>query len=222
MAAIKPSDFDDRKAKEKMLEMMEFVNGRSGGSAQIMAVTKGFPKEAAVAACQTGITLLGENYAQELIKKHEALPGLEVEWHMIGSLQRNKVRKLSEIVSVWQTVDRVSLLSEIAKYHPSAKVLIQINPLQIPNKAGCSIPEAEILLEQGAEMGLFVKGVMAVGMQGNLEETSKIFREAVDFAERFELPERSIGMTEDLEVAIDCGSTLLRIGRALFGDRPNK
>ena len=129
MAAIKPSDFDDRKAKEKMLEMMEFVNGRSGGSAQIMAVTKGFPKEAAVAAYQTGITLLGENYAQELIKKHEALPGLEVEWHMIGSLQRNKVRKLSEIVSVWQTVDRVSLLSEIAKYHPSAKVLIQINPL---------------------------------------------------------------------------------------------
>lgn len=222
MAAIKPSDFDDRKAKEKMLEMMEFVNGRSGGSAQIMAVTKGFPKEAAVAAYQTGITLLGENYAQELIKKHEALPGLEVEWHMIGSLQRNKVRKLSEIVSVWQTVDRVSLLSEIAKYHPSAKVLIQINPLQIPNKAGCSIPEAEILLEQGAEMGLFVKGVMAVGMQGNLEETSKIFREAVDFAERFELPERSIGMTEDLEVAIDCGSTLLRVGRALFGDRPNK
>tara|TARA_B100000287_G_scaffold426280_1_gene473919 strand:+ start:332 stop:1000 length:669 start_codon:yes stop_codon:yes gene_type:complete len=222
VAAIKPSDFDDRKAKEKMLEMMEFVNGRSGGSAQIMAVTKGFPKEAAVAAYQTGITLLGENYAQELIKKHEALPGLEVEWHMIGSLQRNKVRKLSEIVSVWQTVDRVSLLSEIAKYHPSAKVLIQINPLQIPNKAGCSIPEAEILLEQGAEMGLFIKGVMAVGMQGNLEETSKIFREAVDFAERFELPERSIGMTEDLEVAIDCGSTLLRIGRALFGDRPNK
>ncbi len=222
MAAIKPSDFDDRKAKEKMLEMMEFVNGRSGGSAQIMAVTKGFPKEAAVAAYQTGITLLGENYAQELIKKHEALPGLEVEWHMIGSLQRNKVRKLSEIVSVWQTVDRVSLLSEIAKYHPSAKVLIQINPLQIPNKAGCSIPEAEMLLEQGAEMGLFIKGVMAVGMQGNLEETSKIFREAVDFAERFELPERSIGMTEDLEVAIDCGSTLLRIGRALFGDRPNK
>ena len=222
MAAIKPSDFDDRKAKEKMLEMMEFVNGRSGGSAQIMAVTKGFPKEAAVAACQTGITLLGENYAQELIKKHEALPGLEVEWHMIGSLQRNKVRKLSEIVSVWQTVDRVSLLSEIAKYHPSAKVLIQINPLQIPNKAGCSIPEAEVLLEQGAEMGLFIKGVMAVGMQGNLEETSKIFREAVDFAERFELPERSIGMTEDLEVAIDYGSTLLRIGRALFGDRPNK
>lgn len=222
MVAIKPSDFDDRKAKEKMLEMMEFVNGRSGGSAQIMAVTKGFPKEAAVAAYQTGITLLGENYAQELIKKHEALPGLEVEWHMIGSLQRNKVRKLSEIVSVWQTVDRVSLLSEIAKYDPSAKVLIQINPLQIPNKAGCSIPEAEILLEQGAEMGLFIKGVMAVGMQGNLEETSKIFREAVDFAERFELPERSIGMTEDLEVAIDCGSTLLRIGRALFGDRPNK
>ena len=222
MAAIKPSDFDDRKAKEKMLEMMEFVNGRSGGSAQIMAVTKGFPKEAAVAAYQTGITLLGENYAQELIKKHEALPGLGVEWHMIGSLQRNKVRKLSEIVSVWQTVDRVSLLSEIAKYHPSAKVLIQINPLQIPNKAGCSVPEAEILLEQGAEMGLFIKGVMAVGMQGNLEETSKIFREAVDFAERFELPERSIGMTEDLEVAIDCGSTLLRIGRALFGDRPNK
>ena len=222
MAAIKPSDFDDRKAKEKMLEMMEFVNGRSGGSAQIMAVTKGFPKEAAVAAYQTGITLLGENYAQELIKKHEALPGLEGEWHMIGSLQRNKVRKLSEIVSVWQTVDRVSLLSEIAKYDPSAKVLIQINPLQIPNKAGCSIPEAEILLEQGAEMGLFIKGVMAVGMQGNLEETSKIFREAVDFAERFELPERSIGMTEDLEVAIDCGSTLLRIGRALFGDRPNK
>ncbi|CAI8378626.1 MAG: Uncharacterised protein [Acidimicrobiales bacterium AG-410-I20] len=214
-------DFDKQKAREKILELMQLVHRRSDGSTQIMAVTKGFPKEAAIVAYETGITLLGENYAQELIDKHSALDGLEIEWHMIGALQRNKVRKLTGIVSVWQTIDRLSLLKEIAKHHPSAKVLIQVNPMQIPNKSGCSMAEAETLLGQGLEMGLSVEGVMAVGMQGNLEETAKIFKEAVEFAERFDLPQRSIGMTEDLEVAIDHGSTLVRIGRALFGDRPN-
>jgi len=219
---MKTQDFDERKARERILELTEFVEKRSNGSAQILAVTKGFRKEAVVAAYETGITLFGENYAQELIEKHNALNDLALEWHMIGSLQRNKVRKLAEIVSVWQTVDRISLLREIAKHDASAKILIQVNPLQIPNKAGCSIAEAEVLLEQGSEMGLLVEGVMAVGMQGNLKETSNIFKQAVDFAEKFDLPKRSIGMTEDLEVAIDHGSTLLRIGRALFGERPNK
>ena len=219
---MKDQDFNEQKARERTLELTEFVEKRSNGSTRILAVTKGFPKEAVAAAYGTGITLFGENYAQELIEKHNTLNDLDLEWHMIGSVQRNKVRKLTQIVSVWQTVDRISLLREIAKHDASAKILIQINPLQIPNKAGCSIAEAEVLLEQGSEMGLLVEGVMAVGMQGNLEETSKIFREAVDFAERFELPERSIGMTEDLEVAIDYGSTLLRIGRALFCDRPDK
>ncbi len=219
---MKDQDFNEQKARERILELTEFVEKRSNGSTRILAVTKGFPKEAVAAAYGTGITLFGENYAQELIEKHNTLNDLDLEWHMIGSVQRNKVRKLTQIVSVWQTVDRISLLREIAKHDASAKILIQINPLQIPNKAGCSIAEAEVLLEQGSEMGLLVEGVMAVGMQGNLKETSNIFKEAVDFAEKFDLSERSIGMTEDLEVAIDHGSTLLRIGRALFGERPNK
>ena len=113
---MKIQDFDEQKARERILELTEFVENRSNGSTQILAVTKGFQKEAVVAAYETGITLFGENYAQELIEKHRALNDLALEWHMIGSLQRNKVRKLAEIVSVWQTVDRISLLREIAKH----------------------------------------------------------------------------------------------------------
>ena len=216
------SESNKEEIKERILKVSDYVTSRSLGRTKIIAVTKSFPKEAVVVAKEAGLQAVGENYAQELSTKHSALEDLEVEWHMIGAVQRNKIRKLSGMVSLWQSVDRLEILEEIRKRDLFAKVLIQINPLGETGKGGCSLREAAHLIEHGLEIGLAVEGVMAVGVQGDLRKTSEIFAKVVLLAEQFNLQERSIGMSEDINVAIEHGSTMVRIGRALFGDRPLK
>ena len=216
------SEMNKKEVKEKIHEVSEYVNDRSMGRTKIIAVTKSLDKEAIVIAKEAGVQAVGENYAQELIQKHQALEDPEIEWHMIGAVQRNKVRKLSGILSLWQSVDRIEVLEEIKKHDPSGKVLIQINPLEETGKGGCSFHEAGNLIERGLEMGLSVVGVMAVGVQGDLRKTSDIFNKVRALTDEFGLPERSIGMSDDIDVAIDHGSTMLRIGRMLFGERAPK
>lgn len=216
------SELNEEEVKEKILEVSDYVTSRSMGRTKIIAVTKSLPVEAVVAAKEAGLHAVGENYAQELISKHGDLEDLKVEWHMIGEVQRNKVRKLSGLVSLWHSVDRLEVLEEIRKRDPLAKVLIQINPLEESGKGGSSLEDAAQLIEHGLEIGLAVEGVMAVGVQGDLRKTSEIFNQVAFLTEEFNLPQRSIGMSEDIDVAIDHGSTMLRIGRALFGDRPPK
>ena len=99
---------------------------------------------------------------------------------MIGAVQRNKIRKLSGILSLWQSVDRIEVLEEIKKRDPAGKVLIQINPLGETGKGGCSFHEARGLIEHGLEIGLSVEGVMAVGVQGDLGKTSDIFSAEIE------------------------------------------
>jgi len=216
------SELNKEEIKEKIREVSDYVKSRSMGRTKIIAVTKSLDKEAIVIAKEAGIQAVGENYAQELIEKHQTLGDLEIEWHMIGAVQRNKIRKLSGILSLWQSVDRIEVLEEIKKRDPAGKVLIQINPLGETGKGGCSFHEARGLIEHGLEIGLSVEGVMAVGVQGDLGKTSDIFSKVEALTDEFGLPERSIGMSDDIEVAIDHGSTMLRIGRALFGERTPK
>ena len=216
------SELNKEEVKEKIREVSNYVEKRSMGRTKIIAVTKSFDKEVIAIAREAGIQAVGENYAQELIEKHRALGDPEIEWHMIGAIQRNKIRKLSGILSLWQSVDRIEVLEEIKKRDPAGKVLIQINPLGEVGKGGCSFQEARSLIEHGLEIGLSVEGVMAVGVQGDLGKTSEIFDKVGALTDEFGLPERSIGMSDDIEVAIDHGSTMLRIGRALFGERTPK
>ncbi len=215
-------EMNKKEIQEKIHEVSDYVKSRSMGRTKIIAVTKSLDKEAVVIAKEAGIQAVGENYAQELIEKHRTLGDLEVEWHMIGAVQRNKIRKLSGILSFWQSVDRIEVLEEIKKRDPAAKVLIQINPLGEIGKGGCSFHDAGRLIEHGLEIGLSVEGIMAVGVQGDLGKTSDIFSKVEALTEEFGLPERSIGMSDDIELAIDHGSTMLRIGRALFGERAPK
>ena len=123
------SELNKEEVKEKIYQVSDHVKKRSMGRTKIIAVTKSFDKEAIVVAKEAGIQAVGENYAQELIEKHEILGDLEIEWHMIGAVQRNKIRKLSGMLSLWQSVDRIEVLEEIKKRDPAGKVLIQINPL---------------------------------------------------------------------------------------------
>tara|TARA_Y100000310_G_C20589994_1_gene767483 strand:+ start:539 stop:1204 length:666 start_codon:yes stop_codon:yes gene_type:complete len=196
---------------------------RSSGRTRLLPVTKAFPIVAVEAVRRAGLREVGENYAQELLAKHGdpvgGGPG-DMAWHLVGRLQRNKVRRLAGIVALWQTIDRVELLDEVARRDPTAKVLVQVDAVGRPGRGGCSPGEVEGLVAHGTDLGLEVRGLMTVGAPGEVDATRDVFTTVADLAESLGLPEVSMGMTDDFEIAIDCGSTLVRVGRALFGDRP--
>ncbi len=189
---------------------------------RIVAVTKGFGVDAPRAALAAGLTMIGENYAQELIAKHAELTPEEqarIEWHFLGRLQRNKVRSLASIVSVWQSVDRSELIDEIARRAPGARVMIQLNLSNEPQKGGAPLGECGSLVEQARAVGLDVVGLMGVGTVGDPVESAEAFSRLVGLASELGIAESSIGMSDDLEEAVAAGSTMVRVGTALFGAR---
>ena len=192
----------------------------------LLAVTKGFGPEVALAAARAGLVDLGENYAQELAAKAPVLASElgddhPVRWHFIGRLQRNKVRTIAGDVHLWQTVDRLDLGLEIAKRAPGARVLVQVNVSDEPQKGGCEPAGTAALVVQLVDAGLAVQGLMTVGRTGSPDHAGAGFRTLGDLADRLDLPVRSMGMSGDLEVAVAAGSTMVRVGAALFGPRPS-
>jgi pyridoxal phosphate enzyme (YggS family) len=196
--------------------------GRDPESVGLVAVTKGQPVAVARAAVEAGLVDLGENYAQELEAKAVGVADAvgEVRWHFIGQLQRNKVRHVAHLVSVWQSVDRLRLGEEIARHQPGAGVLVQVNLTEDPNRGGTRPGLAAGLVDGLRDLGLDVRGLMAVAPMGDEPTVREGFRIVVDLADRLALPERSIGMSDDFELAVQEGSTMVRIGSALFGPRP--
>lgn len=199
------------------------VRGRieaAGGDAEVkvLAVTKGFGAEAIEAAVAAGLGAVGENYAQELEAKRSAsLP--PVEWHFIGRLQRNKVRRVAHLVDVWQSIDRIELGREIAKRAPNARVFVQVNFAGELQKGGVSPSATAELVEALRSLGLAVEGLMTVGVMGDAAASARAFVQCSELADGLGLVERSMGMTADLEAAVGAGSTMVRVGTALFGPR---
>jgi pyridoxal phosphate enzyme (YggS family) len=189
---------------------------------RLVAVTKGFGPEVARAAIDAGLEDLGENYAQELVAKAGELGAAAggVRWHFLGRLQTNKVRHVAPVVTLWQSVDRPELVREIAKRAPGASILVQINLSGEAQKGGCELDEVPALVGVARDSGLDVQGFMGVGPAGPAAAAQPGFESLVSLADAFELPERSIGMSADLEVAVRCGATMVRVGRDLFGARP--
>ncbi|HEY5153663.1 MAG TPA: YggS family pyridoxal phosphate-dependent enzyme [Acidimicrobiales bacterium] len=192
------------------------------GSLTVVAVTKGFGPDAVRAAVGAGLVDVGENYAQEVVDKAASLAGLvpAPRFHFIGRLQRNKVRLLAGLVTLWQSVDRAELVTEIARRAPGAEILVQLNLSGEEQKGGCPIDDVAELVGQAIEAGLVVRGLMGVGPAGPPESARPGFRHLVALADDLALPVRSIGMSADLEVAVEEGSTMVRVGRDLFGERP--
>ena len=192
----------------------------------MIAVTKGFGAGAVEAAVAAGVTDIGENYAGELLAKRaevaEAVAARRqatVRWHFLGRVQRNKVRRLAPAVHLWQAVDRLAAGEEIARWAPGARVLVQVNVSGEPQKHGCTLDDAPPLVERLRGLGLDVVGLMAVGPTGAPEDARSAFRAVSAMADRLRLEERSMGMTDDLETAVEEGATMIRVGRALFGPR---
>jgi uncharacterized pyridoxal phosphate-containing UPF0001 family protein len=152
-----------------------------------------------------------------------APPDPPVRWHFIGRLQRNKVRAVAPIVALWQSVDRLSLGEEITRRAPGASVLVQVNATGEDGKGGCPPALVPGVVDGCRDLGLDVRGLMAVGpTTGGAAAARPAFEAVRDLAARLGLVEVSMGMTDDLEVAVACGSTMVRVGSALFGPRPPK
>lgn len=231
-----PGRFDS----DGFADRLEAVRGRIGASSgdpasvRIVAVTKGFGVDAVGAAVTAGMTDIGENYADELVAKAAALGAAAPEagagdpardgcappvWHFLGAVQRNKVARLAPVVTWWQTVSRVAEGQAIARRRAGATVLVQVDVAGLPGRGGCPPGEVPGLVGALREEDLDVAGLMAVGPPGPPEVSRPGFAQVSLLADSLDLPVRSMGMSDDLEVALAEGSTMVRLGRALFGER---
>lgn len=191
---------------------------------EITAVTKTFPPETVTAAVEAGCAAIGENYAQDLLTKREVIesfdPSVRPRVDFIGQLQSNKVRQLVGLVDRWCTVDRSSLVRELAKRAPGADVLVQVNITGEDGKGGCAPDLVADLVDRCVQSGLSVSGILAVGPTGRPpEEAASGFASVRSMVDDLDLAVCSMGMTGDLEVAVAAGSTNVRIGSAIFGQR---
>jgi hypothetical protein len=205
---------------ERLAEVRARIDAAGGGRpVDVVAVTKGFGPPAVAAAVAAGLTSLGENYAQELRAKAADAPA-GVQWHFIGAIQRNKIAPLAPLVALWQTVDRPAVADAIARHAPGARVLIQVNLAGESGRAGCSWDALDDVASAAAGVGLDVRGLMGVGPAGPAENSRPLFAKLAARAHALGLVELSMGMSADMEVAVQEGSTMVRIGTALFGPRP--
>ena len=208
--------------------LRERIRAAGGGAdVAILAVTKGFGPEIIDVAVEAGCRAIGENYAQEMIAKRDTIERHEsLAVHFIGQLQTNKVRQLAGLADVYETVDRAKLIREIAKRDPGAAVLLQVDTSAMsgvdePGKGGCPIDDLDDLADLAREQGLDLRGLMTVGPTTGGPDAARAGFVAVRAAvDRLGLEVCSMGMTGDLDVAVECGSNQVRVGTALFGSRP--
>ncbi len=197
------------------------IAAAGGRDVVVVAVTKALGPWAIEAASACGIDDIGENYAQECVAKlADAVVASRPRVHFVGRVQRNKVRMLARRVDVWQTVDRPELAREIGRRAPGASVMLQVNISGEETKGGCRRAETERLASQVAGAGLNLVGLMGVGPHGPPEEARSGFRTLRGMVDSLGLAHCSMGMTDDLEVAVAEGATMVRVGRSLFGERP--
>jgi pyridoxal phosphate enzyme (YggS family) len=214
---------DGSAVAERLARIRDRIAGAGGKDVAIVAVTKALPAEAWRIAAAVGCTAVGENYAQEVLAKAAEVPR-HLPVHFIGHIQTNKVRSIGGIVDVWQSVDRESVVREIVKRTPSdrtPRMFIQINATGEDQKSGCAPTDAATIVDFARHLGCRVEGAMTVGpTSGDPTATRQAFALLRRVADDLGLRERSMGMTNDLEIAIEEGSTMVRIGTALFGERP--
>jgi PLP dependent protein len=211
-----------------------FNNNLHGTSARLIAVSKTQPLASLEEAYKAGQRIFGENKAQEMEAKHQALPK-DIEWHMIGHLQTNKVKYLAPFVSLIHSVDSVKLLEEInkqgKKINRTISCLLQVYIAQEETKFGFDEAEIIQLTEHFPSELTHVKVVGLMGMASLTDNKEQIRQEFKSLKKLFdtvkqknshpliEMTELSMGMSADYTMAVEEGSTLVRIGTAIFGER---
>jgi len=203
--------------------------GRRADDVLLVAVTKTVDAARVRDAAALGLRTFGENRVQEAREKIPAVSG--VSWHLIGSLQRNKAKEAVRLFDVLESVDSEALADEVSRraveQERAVDVLIQVNVAREPQKHGASPEEAAAVVRRTAALpGLRLRGLMTIAPAvSDPDEVRPVFRALRELRENLQrvlgtaLPELSMGMSEDFEVAIEEGATMVRIGRAIFADR---
>lgn len=203
----------------------EEAAGRAAGSVKLVAVSKTKPSSAIREAYAAGQRDFGENYAQELAEKAVELADLaEIRWHFIGHLQSNKAKLVAPVAHLVHAVDSASVASALAKRAPKRlRVLVEVNVAGEAEKHGVAPSDVGPLLAAiDAESNLELAGFMTMPPHDEAA-TRKAFADLVALRETHggaaRLPELSMGMSDDLEIAVAAGATMVRIGTAIFGAR---
>ena len=209
--------------RENLASVRERIERAGGNPSEIaiVAVTKGFGPEICREAIDAGLKTLGENRVQEALQKMDAVAGAE--WHLIGHLQTNKVRLVAGRFALIQSVDSRRIAEALAAIDAAQAVLLEVNVARETQKTGVPLDSAAGLIDGVAEM-LDLRGLMAMGST-NTDPTPAFveLRKLRDGAQQRlgkALPILSMGMSGDFEAAVKAGSTMLRLGQALFGPRP--
>ena len=203
--------------------------GRDATSIQLVLASKTQPSEAIRAAANAGARDFGENYVQEAIAKRAELSDLtDLRWHLIGHLQTNKVKVAASAFALIHSVDSVRLAEALARAQPSPRVhaLIEVNLGGEASKTGVA-PEGVAAILDAARDKVEIDGLMTIPPPAASAEAARPFfaqlrelRDRLATQSGYALSELSMGMTDDFEVAIEEGATIVRIGRAVFGERP--
>ena len=212
------------------IERIATEQGRSPDTVRVVAVSKTFPAAAVQAAYDAGQRMFGENRVQELTEKASETPA-DCDWHLVGHLQRNKVKHALQYANWIHSLDSVRLAERIdsvaGELETRPAVLIEVNVLGEESKYGVSFEEARTLLETCLDCSNFdIVGLMTIAPYGvdysTLHRVFASLRELRDTLQAefdTELPELSMGMSNDYEAAIQEGATIIRIGSAIFGQR---
>jgi len=213
------------KAVGKIIETAEVAAGRAAGSVTLIAISKNHSSEAARRALEAGQRVFGENRVQEAVEKWPPLKAEfpDAELHLVGSLQRNKVQRALELFDAIHTIDRSKLARAVAgemdKSGRRLECFLQINTGEEPQKGGVLPMDADAFItECRDDLGLPVVGLM--GIPPRDEEASLHFALLREIAKRNGLARLSMGMSADFEEAIHFGATHVRVGTAIFGERP--
>ena len=198
------------------------------GDITLVAVSKTKSNEDIMKAYNLGIRDFGENYVQELIGKMDSLPS-DIRWHMIGHLQTNKVKDIiKRNIYLIESVDSIKLATvinkEAIKNNKTVNILIEVNIVNDPNKTGCKLEELDNLINYVKELSnVKLLGLMAIGpITDNNELIRKYFHDMKLLKEKYKLELLSMGMSHDYKIAIDEGTSIIRIGTKIFGERQYK
>lgn len=213
--------FDTRRVAENLATIRSDIERLGRPGVQIVAVTKGHPPEAITIARDVGLFDVGESYAQELDGKRGVLDD-SLTVHFVGRLQRNKVRKIADVVSVWHSIARPEQLREVAKRRSDARIFLQVNVGGQPSKDGADPNGLDELLKCAETHQVEVLGLMTIGVKGDEAATRAGFSELAELAVDLGLPNLSMGMSGDYRDALEAGATHLRLGSVLFGNRPSR
>jgi PLP dependent protein len=219
-----PASFASHELVERVRENLGVIHerivssGRDVSSVRIVAVTKTFAAQAVRAAYEVGLRFVGENYVEEMREKRAATSDVPMTWHYLGALQSNKIGQAVRSADLVCGVSREKEIERISRLRPDMAIYVQVDYTDAQGRNGVDPRDAASLVHKARALNLDVRGLMTVPAP-TIDGARRAFTGLTALADDLGLAERSMGMSGDLELACELGSTEIRIGRALFGPR---